>query len=199
MRLKYYLPPEILVLATLIYNYISSGASRTNKWRIAQLSLLVPALRILQACATRWLATYACIQRLVRRWTALIIFFQVEASKDQEGAKRILEMLLDPKIKAYYLFLEAALSRLVKLNELLQSEKSIVPEETDLTIETFTAYLKLYMNKNYVDHFLSVSSISNIDPACTEKYKILNEIDLGKKTEDFLQECEMENDEKETL
>ena len=57
-------------------------------------------LSILKPAFTRFLTVHKAIQRILKRWTALQIFFKKEAAKDKKSEK-IYENLLDPLMELY--------------------------------------------------------------------------------------------------
>ena len=183
-------PPECLELNNLIYNYISNSSKRMNSWLTLEFKLDVPELIILRPVATRWLSQYASLLRILRRWSALTIYFENEVlesrgesySNSDKSVEKIFQQLQDPLMYALFLFLEFTLSKLTEVNECLQSERPIVSVSNNPFTDLYLDFLNMYMMEDYVKS----KDVSDINPGNEAKFKDLREINIGTKTEQFL-------------
>lgn len=93
-------PKEYVNMCSAIYNYISSGASRMNKWKVVKKRMGVRPLIILKPYATRWLEYYNDILRILRRYRSEIFFpmgskresRSFSFTKTEQSAEAILQM-----------------------------------------------------------------------------------------------------------
>ncbi|XP_047211240.1 uncharacterized protein LOC124861488 [Girardinichthys multiradiatus] len=80
-------------------------------------------LKLLRYCSTRWLSLLTCIQRVLNQWDALQAYFNSHEEVERSAKVRDLASHLhDPIVKAYFMFLSAALKPLYEFNIVFQSE-----------------------------------------------------------------------------
>ena len=78
-------------------------------------------LKIVKHCSTRWLSLEKCVGRLLHHWEALKSYFNSHNDVEKPGrVKRVAELLNDPEMRLYYLFLEFILSPLNEFNTTFQ-------------------------------------------------------------------------------
>ncbi|XP_047226593.1 uncharacterized protein LOC124871367 [Girardinichthys multiradiatus] len=79
--------------------------------------------KLLRYCSTRWLSLLTCIQRVLNQWDALQAYFNSHEEVERSAKVRDLAShLRDPIVKAYFMFLSAALKPLYEFNIVFQSE-----------------------------------------------------------------------------
>lgn len=186
------LPPECVDFMANLHSYINSSPKRKHNWFVAQKKVVGEELNVLRPYSIRWLSYYNVILRILRRWSTLELYFERESyenpdtngSPNEKSAEGILRQLEDPFMKGYFLFLEAYLSRLVRINECLQSEQPIVPQYNNKITEVYTEFLKMYMVEDYVNS----NDISDIDPKDKNNFKPISQVYIGKNTEAHLKE-----------
>lgn len=185
--------PEIIkTLVSSAYQYISDSSRRKHNFKVLQNKVGLKNLNLLKHVAIRWLSFYNCIRNILRRWTAHQKNFEFECNYYEKNKnekvsknfhpKKFFDLFSNDLVKASYIFLEAALSRLVVVNVSLQSEKTILPQLQNKMATLYTEFLGMFMKKDYVDQ----TNINNIDIDNTDQYKNVSEVYIGKETESFL-------------
>ena len=96
----------------------------------------------------------------------------------------ILDIMNQPVVELYFFFLEWALKKIVKLNKLFQSEKSMVAYAFSKMSETFRELLQCFMNRDY----LNKNDLNLVQPADESRHIRLQNIYLGVKVIGRLQE-----------
>lgn len=148
--------------------------------------------KILKPARTRWLVLHSCIQRFLENWTVILNFFlSVVAENRKSKSEKIVNLLLNNKIKAYFLFLSHSLQYFNQFNALFQSNDVLVHVILD---EIRKLTLKLGQN------FINPSCIEHLNRDWTNAEKFLeyilpiNQIYLGLDCKEFIKEFDDDDD-----
>lgn len=193
------LPRKPEDLARQIYACFKNSSKRQAQLQEYQEFCNVEPHKILKPSQTRWLSLLQVVQRILEQWDALKLFFTFHQSDARcsnltvadktTSLDLIVDAMNDPQVKIYFLFLDWCLPKIIKINELFQSERSLI---TSIHKEVTTAYkdlLSCFMERDYI----LKSDISRINPELTENnaatFLNLHNIYLGiKVTNEFKKE-----------
>ena len=154
-------------LPKMCHDLITS-AKKSAKLEALQRKLLVPILRMLKHVDIRWLSYFQCISRIYRMKTRLLIFINEEIK--EKSNKKSMDLLLklkcffESEVHQLYLYTLVEIYRkMYKVNLQLQSEKPIVPEIDNIVRKLYRDFLKMVLNKKYVEQ-TDLSKINPNDP-----------------------------------
>lgn len=146
------LPRFIEDLARNIYNIFKNSSKRQAGLQEFQEFCNVDPHKILKPSQTRWLSLLSVVQRIIEQWEPLKLFFiHLNATQDRVLAmEQILTSMNDPQSKLYYFFLDWVLPKFVNLNELFQSERSLVTVLHQKITLVYMELLCVYVERHYV-------------------------------------------------
>ncbi|XP_051168521.1 uncharacterized protein LOC127286207 [Leptopilina boulardi] len=170
------LPRSTEDLTRNIYNFFKTSAKRRAQFSEFQSFVEVDVLRMLHPSQTRWLSLTSVINRILNQWEALRLFFDAKWFEERlESVERIHVLLNDAATKAFYLFLQWVLPKVTSMNELFQSEKSVVTVVHDKMNESYYDLLACFMKRNYIH----TTPANEINPTDESKWLPLNQLYLG--------------------
>ncbi|RXG59361.1 hypothetical protein Avbf_12032 [Armadillidium vulgare] len=172
------LPQACEDLVKNIHSYFKHSSKRKAHLKEFQDFAEVEDHQILGVGITRWLSFFPAVQRILKQWDALLLFFTDMCSGERtHAAEQIYQTLSDPFMKLYYEFLEWILPKVTIMNELFQSSRVIVTSLHEKMEESYREILNAYMSPEYV----AKTKIEDIQPKFEEKYLPLANVYLGVK------------------
>ncbi|KAK3914316.1 Zinc finger protein 862 [Frankliniella fusca] len=167
------LPRSAEDLARNIYNFLHNSSKRQAQFAEFQTFLHLDVLQMLHPSQTRWLSLAAVVDRILKQWDALRLYFDAKLLEERlETAERIHTMLNDKFTKMYYIFLDWMLPKVTGLNEYFQSSRPVLPFVHEKMTETFREILTCFMRRDYV----CMTPTHNIQPMDTSKWLPLGDI-----------------------
>uniref|UniRef100_A0ABD2X1F4 USP domain-containing protein n=1 Tax=Trichogramma kaykai TaxID=54128 RepID=A0ABD2X1F4_9HYME len=113
---------------------------------------------------------------MLRRWTALVLYFDAESKlHKEEAAEKISEILDDPLSELYTKFLYYILDKFSKVNEKMQSVTPILSTDRDPMADLYFEVLRLYISQKH----LMDTELSDIDPSDKKFMKEPGDINVG--------------------
>lgn len=162
-----------------VYNYVKSSGKRSKYWKILQEILKLDPLTVKQPVTTRWLSLYQCVRLILRRWTALELFLQMDGTADAKAL--------------YELFYDSLLTKFTDVNQLFQTDHMVIPINNHQMQSLLMDILKMYMVDEYVERHCTVENIQNIDVNDSSYFRPLQEILLHENVRTHLRHCEENN------
>lgn len=192
------IPIDIEGFLTEISHYINHSGKRHNRWILYQRGKGLDALEILRPANTRWLSTGQCIERILRRWTALNGFVRDENKyksrretvKKLTKIKKITNYLEHPLLKYYLRFLYLVLSEFNFTNATMQSISPQFEQNSDLMTILFKKLASMYMDETYVRN----SHVDFINPLSGEKNLPINRLNIGGLAEEIWEDTSIPAD-----
>jgi hypothetical protein len=117
------IPSSIENLVKNMFNYFSKSATRTSKWLELQKSMDIKPYRMIRSPETRWSSLIDCLERLLKRYEELKIYFTEQGNEE----KYILKMLKKPSTQVYLKFLQVFVSQIHQLNVEFQKNSVQIP------------------------------------------------------------------------
>ena len=85
--------------------FTTTSAKRQGEFQKFQVFANVEPHKILKRCETRWLSLHSCVQRLIEKWDALVLYFQSVAVNDNLlASQKIISQLQNPIWKLTFIF-----------------------------------------------------------------------------------------------
>lgn len=108
----------------IVIKYFSSPLSdkRVEEFKQFAAFTVVESLKIQKHCTTRWLSLEKCVKRTLQQWPALQSYFASHKHVERAGGrvKKIADLLGNPEVRLYILFLDFILTPLNEFNTLFQ-------------------------------------------------------------------------------
>lgn len=168
------LPIECEKLARDIYNYFKTSSKRLSELKEFQRFADVDIHKILRPSQTRWLSLSAVVERILKQWDALRLYFDNKWLIDSE-CQQIHINLNNAIMKAYYHFLGYMLPKFTHLNTFFQSESAVILEMDNKMTEFYKELLLILMPRSYINSV----PIETIDPTDVTNYRDITEMYLG--------------------
>lgn len=170
------LPRHCEDLARNIFGYFKNSSKRQAQFTEFQIFCNVEVHKILRPSQTRWLSLLMVVERIIEQWHPLQLYFVREWSEHRlQSSEVIANRLNDVATKLFYLFLQWALPKFVKLNEYFQSERVVIAHVYDVICDTYKEILLSYLQPSYVHK----TEISEINPNDVHQFIDLKQIYLG--------------------
>lgn len=152
------LPIAVDDLLIDIYFHFNKSTKRVEEFKEFAAFTEVDSLKILKHCTTRWLSLEKCVKRTLQQWPALQSYFASHKDVERAGGrvKKIAELLGNPEVKLYFLFLDFILTPLNEFNTLFQSDRCLMgclKSEMDRLLRKFLAkFIKVsFIKENNAD------------------------------------------------
>lgn len=175
------LPKQIEDFTRDLYSYFCHSSKRMSELQNFQEFIQLKPKKLLRPSQTRWLSLEQVVNRVLVLWPTLIPFFTLAAVEDNlQAAATLLNSLLNPIYKLYFLFLSYVLSLVNKINLEFQSESPQLFALNYKINSLFKTITKNFMKKSYVDEF---NTLRAIDPSNQAEYLPLNSIYVGAKSQ----------------
>lgn len=177
------LPGELEELIRGIYTYISGSSKRCAQLVEIQSYFNMQHYKVLKLSGTRWLSVHQCVVRTLINWDALTHFFTIAVFEDNLiSSSKILDLLKDPKIKAYMLFLKYSLDYMNSFNALFQSGKIQIHLLSKNSNRLLQQFLQNFIKPETLESANNITA-SFIHP---HNYLPLEEIYVGRECKEFL-------------
>lgn len=183
------LPRTVEQLMRSIYSYVSGSSKRCAQLFEVQEYFGDQRKKLLKLADTRWLAMHQCIIRVLECWNSLISYFRVAVIEDKlKSAQTIMDNLLNPFNKCYFLFLNYALNYLNSFNALFQSRQIMIHKMFDLSLS-----LMKTLCQNFIKPALLNNNISNLNFKDTNNLLTICELFVGAECQELLNSQSEEN------
>ncbi|CAI6359908.1 unnamed protein product [Macrosiphum euphorbiae] len=160
------LPRTVEQLIRSISSYVSGSAKRCAQLVEIQEFFDNQRKTILKLAETRWLALHQCVVRVLECWPSLIEYFRIALFEDKlKSAQTILDELLNPYTKCYFLFLKYALNYLNTFNALFQSREIMIHKLFDQSLNLMKIICQNFVKPSLLDNISCLNfHISNLLP-----------------------------------
>lgn len=164
------LPRHLEDLAKSVYSFFSHSSKRSTEFLEFIDFVNMDPLKLLHPSQTRWLSLKAVVERILKLWDALVLYFIQKVSTEKlVAADNILRYLQNPYTKLYFFFLDWVLKIIVGANEYFQSEKVVVMDVHDKMCEVYREILFAYLKREYVIN----KNLSEVEPRLSHDDKNL--------------------------
>lgn len=191
------IPVDIEFFVIQIYYYLDKSSKRKHELVAYQQLCNEKVHKILKHVNTRWLSLETSLGRIIEQWEPLKLFFNPEDDNISDRSMQyisIKEMFLDPQTKLYAFFLSNIIPLFNNVNKSLQQEKPCIHILKETLCSLYFNLIARFVTPAAVEKSESILSL-NYKKAKNQK---LNEdIVIGAKTRQYLNDSELSPEEKE--
>ncbi|XP_076237805.1 E3 SUMO-protein ligase KIAA1586 isoform X2 [Calliopsis andreniformis] len=173
----------------LLFLHISSYRSRNLKRQVIlqemQDLMKTTKQKMLQPCATKWLAISECVHRILNQWVVLFNLFAETSSEEKCSiAEEIVTHFNSAYTKAYLEFLEYILTLFMRLNTRFQSSKISIHR----LIPECVRFLRILGANFLKGDILEVENVHEIDALDENNVLPLESIVIGSRAQEIINE-----------
>ena len=177
------LPEDIMKLIVNLHSHFNHSSQRQVELNMIQEEAGLPVLKLKNYAKTRWLSVGESMERAVRIWDSLVLYFEHIAEKKGKfklkkktetpnlSKTNFLKLLKDEELRATMKIISIIILKLNSFNKRLQTHKLEIQRLKFIVYETLNLFMSFLLNANNHINEAWLSEFTNLEDIPEDSFK----------------------------